>query len=65
MSTMTYLFHASAAFLPGAPPKPMGRPPRAAVLNGSITGSTFHIVCFSHSRVGAIAKPFCTTNHFS
>ena len=36
-----------------------------ALLNGSITGSSFHIGCFSQSRVGAIAKPFCTTNHFS
>jgi len=45
--------------------KPMCRPPRPAVLNGSITGSASHILCFSHWVVGPIAKPFCTTNHFS
>ena len=50
-----YLFHASAAFLSGWPG--VAHQPRSAgcgaVLNGSITGSCFHIAWFSQSRVGA------------
>ena len=30
-----------------------------------MTGSSSHTLCFSHSAVHGVAKPFCETNHFS
>src|SRR6476659_1547915 len=30
-----------------------------------MTGSSLQTLCFSHSGVHGVAKPFCETNHFS
>src|SRR6516225_5514640 len=56
---MMYLVSTSAAFLPDE-----GRgypgvwPRRPAILKGAMTLSSSHNLCFSHSWVGGVAKPF-------
>src|ERR1700754_5076418 len=65
MSVMMYLESTSAAFAFDGPAKPGVRASFPATLKGSMTGSSPHTLCFSHSGVAGVAKPFCETNHFS
>jgi hypothetical protein len=65
MSVMMYLVSASAALRSDGPAWPGVSPRRPATRYGAITGSSSHILCFSQTGVGGVAKPFCETNHFS
>ena len=65
MSVMMYFESASAAFESDRPAYPGARASRPAILYGVMTGSSSHSLCFSHSAVGGVAKPFWEMNHFS